>query len=83
MSDTPKPCSIAPQVNLAAIGAASADLRAEAFRMCLLAEGAIRWNREGHAYGPFPRSSAVTSLPIPSDGIDEQQAKPAADLTAA
>lgn len=77
MSDTSKPCSIAPQVKVAAIGAASAD-RAEAFRMCLLAEGAIRWSREGHAYGPFPRLSASTSLPMPSDVINEQHAKPAA-----
>lgn len=50
MSDTPKLCSVAPQVKLAGILAASADRRAEAFRMCLLAEGAIRWSREGHAY---------------------------------
>ena len=79
MAHTPKPCfTAAQQVKLAAIGAASADLRAEAFRLSLLAEGVIRWSREGHAYPQFPRSLAFTSLPMPSDGVNEQRPEAAA-----
>lgn len=76
MARTPKPCSIAAQqVKLAAI---RADLRAEAFRLSLLAEGVIRWSREGHAYPQFPPSSAFISPPKPSDLIDRQRREAAA-----
>ena len=72
MADTPKPCSdFVPQVKLADIRAASADVRAEAYRLSLLAEGVIRWSAEGHAYRQFPRWSVFTSLPMPSVGIKE------------
>jgi hypothetical protein len=79
MENTPKPSSTAArQVKLAAIGAASAGHRAEALRLSLLAEGAIRWSREGRDYRESPRASAFTSPPMSPDGINRKRPKSAA-----
>ena len=65
MADTSKPgSSAALQVNLTAICAASAELKAEANTLCRLADDAIRWCREGEPYRHYVASQVKRSAAI-------------------
>jgi hypothetical protein len=65
MARSGKTSSIAAlQVRLAAIRAASADLRAEAITLCQLADDAIRWTRDGEPYRQYIASQMKLSAGI-------------------